>query len=139
MENGIIVDEFYSLVKPPNNNYSKYTINIHGITPKDTLNSPTFTEIFPDIKKRLENKTVVAHNEAFDRSVLQKSMNDNLIDYSELNIPHVWEDTMKYCRKNKSKYPSARLNDCCKVEGIELNHHEALSDARACAELYLRV
>ncbi|HAT80770.1 MAG TPA: DNA polymerase III subunit epsilon, partial [Flavobacterium sp.] len=26
---------------------------------------------------------------------------------------------------------------CCREMQIELNHHEALSDARACAKLYL--
>ena len=88
-----IIEEFYSLIKPPN-------------------------------------------SESFDRSVLQKSMIDNGLDYSELNISDTWECTMKYC-KSISKYPSAELNECCIVEGIELNHHNTLSDARACAELFL--
>jgi DNA polymerase-3 subunit epsilon len=30
------------------------------------------------------------------------------------------------------------LNVLCAEHGISLNHHDALSDARACAELYLR-
>ncbi len=30
------------------------------------------------------------------------------------------------------------LNVLCGQFGIELNHHEALSDARACAQLYLK-
>jgi DNA polymerase-3 subunit epsilon len=42
------------------------------------------------------------------------------------------------CRAS-SKYPSGKLNECCVIEGIQLNHHEALSDARACAELFLRI
>jgi len=63
VENSKIFDEFYSLIKPPN-------------------------------------------NESFDRSVLQKSMIDNGLDYSELNISETWECTMKYC-KSISKYPSA--------------------------------
>jgi DNA polymerase-3 subunit epsilon len=138
IENGKKVEEFYSLVKPPHNYYSWFTTQVHGLTAYDTRNSPSFIEIFPEIKKRLFNKTIVAHNEAFDRRVLQKSMSDNHLDYSELNIDNRWECTMKYCRKIK-KYPSAKLNVCCKIEGIELNHHEALSDAKACAELFLRI
>ena len=34
-------------------------------------------------------------------------------------------------------FKPARLSDCCRVMNIPLNHHEALSDARACAKLYL--
>jgi DNA polymerase-3 subunit epsilon len=33
VENGVIVDEFVSLIKPPNNLYSPYTIQVHGIYP----------------------------------------------------------------------------------------------------------
>jgi len=137
VENGRITDEYYSLIKPPNNEYNWHNIQAHGITESDTRNALTFNEIYPEIKKRLQGKVVVAHNESFDRSVLQKTMVENGLNYSELNLPERWECTMKLCRAN-DKYPSGKLNECCAVDEIELNHHEALSDARACAELYLR-
>lgn len=138
VENGEIIGEYYSLVKPPKNEYNWHNIQVHGITEDDTKNAPTFNKIYPEIKKRLSGKIVVAHNESFDRNVLQKSMFDNKLDYSELNIPATWECTMKYCRAI-DRFPSGKLNECCKVEGIELDHHEALSDAKACAELFLRI
>ncbi len=137
VENGIITDEYYTLIKPPNNEYHKRCIQVHGITEIDTENALTFDKIYPEIKKRLQGRIVVAHNESFDRIVLQKTMAENGLDYSKLNISDRWECTMKLCRANK-KYPSSKLNECCVVDNIELNHHEALSDARACAELYLR-
>ena len=136
IEKGIITDEYYTLIKPPNNEYNLHTIQIHGITPEDTLNAPVFTDIYPEIKKHLQGKIVVAHNESFDRSVLQKIMAENNLDYSELIISERWECTMKLCRAN-DKYPSGKLDECCAVENIELQHHEALSDARACANLYM--
>jgi DNA polymerase-3 subunit epsilon len=46
-ENGEVIDEFYSLVKPPNNEYNQYTILKHNITPEHTINSPLFIEIYP--------------------------------------------------------------------------------------------
>lgn len=136
--NGEIIEECYSLIKPPNNEYSYYFTQVHGITSYDTVNSLSFAEIYPEIKKRLSNKIVVAHNESFDRSVLQKSMFDNKLDYSELNISDTWECTMKYCRAI-DRFPTEKLNECCAVEGIQLNHHEALSDAKACAELFVSI
>jgi DNA polymerase-3 subunit epsilon len=137
VENGIIVDEYHVLIQPPNNEYNWHNIQVHGITERHTINAPTFDQVFPEIKRRLQGKTIVAHNESFDRSVLQKTMIENGFNYSELSISERWECTMKLCKAN-NRYPSGKLNECCIVDNIELIHHEALSDARACAELYLR-
>lgn len=135
VENGIIVDEYVSLIKPPNNVYSPYTIKVHGIYPRDTVNAKTFSLVFPEIKKRLQGKIVVAHNESFDRNVLSKSMALYNLNYDDLNIALKWECTVKIY-KAKGLKPT-KLSDCCRVMNVELNHHEALSDARACAQLYL--
>jgi len=137
VENGIITEEYHALIQPPNNAYFWRNIKTHGLTEIDTRNAPAFDKIYPEIKKRLQGKIVVAHNESFDRNVLQKTMSENGFDYSELKIPARWECTMKLCRAN-DKYPSGKLDECCAVDNIELKHHEALSDARACAGLYLK-
>lgn len=135
VENGIIVDEFVTLIKPPNNLYSPFTIQVHGIYPRDTVGAKNFLQVFPEIQKRLQNRVVVAHNESFDRNVLAKSMAYYGLDYASLNISERWECTVKIY-KAKGLRPT-KLSDCCKAMQIQLNHHEALSDARACAKLYL--
>ncbi|UIR55937.1 3'-5' exonuclease [Sphingobacterium sp. SRCM116780] len=136
VESGVITNEFYSLIQPPRNEYMWQTTRVHGIKPKDTLYSPTFKELFQDIKPLLSNKLMIAHNELFDRNVLRKTMLYYGLVYEELGLPEMWECTYKIYRKKGFK--PTRLNACCEVLGIDLNHHEALSDARACAELYLR-
>ncbi|MBF7089977.1 3'-5' exonuclease [Flavobacterium sp. ALJ2] len=135
VENGVIVDEFVTLIKPPNNEYSPFTIRVHGIYPRDTINAKTFAQVYPEIKKRLENRTVVAHNESFDRNVLMKSMALHGLNYDDLNIALRWECTVKIYKARGLK--PTKLSDCCREMRIQLNHHEALSDARACAKLYL--
>jgi DNA polymerase-3 subunit epsilon len=135
VENGVIVDEFVSLIKPPNNLYSPYTIQVHGIYPRDTMNAKTFAQVFPEIQKRLQGRIVVAHNESFDRNVLVKSMALCGLNYDDLNLSARWECTVKIY-KAKGLKPT-KLSDCCRTMKIQLNHHEALSDARACAKLYL--
>jgi len=135
VEDGIIVDEFVSLIKPPNNLYNPYTIQVHGIYPSDTVNAKNFAEVFPEIQKRIQNRVVVAHNESFDRNVLAKSMEFYGLSYEDLNIGSRWECTVKIYRAKGLK--PTKLSNCCQVMNIELNHHEALSDARACAKLYL--
>lgn len=135
VENGQIVDEFVSLIQPPNNSYNPHTIQVHGIHPSDTEYAKDFGEIFPEIQKRLQNQIVVAHNENFDRNVLIKTMALHGLHYEDLNIPNRWECTLKIYRSKGFK--PAKLSDCCRVMNISLNHHEALSDARGCAYLYL--
>lgn len=135
VENGIIVDKFVTLIKPPNNEYSPFTIRVHGIYPKDTQNSKSFLQVYPEIEKRLKNRVVVAHNESFDRNVLTKSMSLYGLNYDDLNIAAKWECTVKIY-KAKGLKPT-KLSDCCREMKIQLNHHEALSDAIACAKLYM--
>ena len=135
VQDGIIVDEFVTLIKPPNNEYNPFTIRVHGIYPRDTANAKTFLQVYPEIERRLKNRVVVAHNESFDRNVLMKSMALHGLQYEVLNIAPKWECTVKIY-KSKGFKPT-KLSDCCREMNIKLNHHEALSDARACAKLYL--
>ena len=135
VENGEIIEKYYSLIQPPGNAYFGMNIAVHGIRPADTENAPTFAALHPEIKKRLLGQKLVAHNEVFDRSVLKRTMEHYDLDYAELNLTDRWECTMKiYKAKGFVPY---KLNACCERLGIELQHHEALSDAIACAKLYL--
>lgn len=127
VEEGIITNTLNVLVQPPDNYYWNRFTEIHGIAAKDTFNSPTFDQIWHHIAPYIENQNVVAHNGfGFDFPVLDKT----LFHYG-LPIP----DYDKYC--NYKIYRS-NLADLCKKHNIPLNHHDALSDARACAELWLK-
>jgi DNA polymerase-3 subunit epsilon len=99
------------------------------------MHSKSFAQVFPEIQKRLKNRVIVAHNESFDRNVLAKSMALYNFDYAALNIASRWECTVKIYKEKGFK--PTKLSDCCREMKIQLNHHEALSDARACAKLYL--
>lgn len=135
VNHGIITEEFYTLIQPPNNEYWYRNIMVHGIKPIETMNGKTFDQLFPEIQKRLFGRKIVAHNEAFDRRVLTKTMKAYGLYYDELEIADMWECTCKIYRKKG--YKPANLKHCSDLNNIELVHHEALSDARACAKLYL--
>lgn len=135
VNDGIIVDEYYTLIQPPYNHYTYHNILVHGIRPVDTIDEKTFDGHFPDIRQRLFGRTIVAHNESFDRNVLMRTMKHYGLYYDELEIADKWECT---CRIYRAKgYKPANLKYCSQRNNIALNHHEALSDARACAKLYL--
>lgn len=135
VENSVIVEEFYSLIQPPENEYWYKNILVHGIKPFETSDEKTFDRIYPEIKKRVAGKKIVAHNEQFDRNVLIKTMQYYGLDYDELELNERWECTCKIYRAKG--YKPANLKYCCDQNNIQLNHHEALSDARGCAKLYL--
>ena len=135
VNDGIITDEYYTLIQPPYNHYTYHNILVHGIRPIDTMEEKTFDTHFPEIHKRLFGRTIVAHNESFDRNVLMRTMKHYGFYYDELEIADKWECT---CRIYRAKgYKPANLKYCSERNNIELKHHEALSDARACAQLYL--
>lgn len=136
VENGAITEEYYSLIQPPENSYAGMNIAVHGIRPADTADAPTFRELYAEIKNRLKNRTLVAHNEVFDRSVLKRTMEHYALDYTELGLAERWECTMRIYKAKG--YVPYKLNACCERLGIALRHHEALSDAIGCAHLYLR-
>ncbi len=135
VEAGAIIDEFFTLIRPPHNEFWWQNIRVHGITPEKTKKAPAFDEVYDEIKKRLTRRIIVAHNESFDRNVLKNTMNHYYLDYAELNLADKWECTCKIYRAKG--FQPATLSVCCQHMGIELNHHEALSDARAAACLYL--
>ena len=135
VESGKIVDTYCSLIRPPGNEYWSRNVDVHGISSQDTAGVPTFMELFPDFKHFIEGRILVAHNASFDKSVLAKTMAHYDLNYQMLNVPQ-WECTLKIYRAKG--FAPCKLSDCCNRLNIELNHHEALSDAVACAHLYIR-
>jgi len=131
---GKIEEEYHALIQPPYNQYHWRNIEVHGIRPEHTAKSPSFLQVYSEIEKRLLNKIVVAHNESFDRGVLRRSIEDNNL-LTQLDLFAKWDCTMKIYRAKG--YKPAKLSSCCAVHNIALKHHDALSDARACAKLYL--
>jgi DNA polymerase-3 subunit epsilon len=124
---GEIVETYNKLVQPPDNFYFYRNIEIHGITPEDTENELPFDQLWHEIKPFIENQNLVAHNAAFDVSCLKQTL-----DF--YNIEHVpFEQHCTY------KLYGENLSDLCRKHKIKLNHHDALSDALACAELFRKL
>lgn len=46
VENGKIIDEFHTLIQPPDNKYNYHNIQVHGITSYETKNAPKFKEVY---------------------------------------------------------------------------------------------
>lgn len=124
--NGIISEKYMSLVKPPNNFYSYHNIQIHGINPEMTEESPSFYDVWPRIIHLIEGQLVVCHNASFDIQKLENTLNYYCIELPDFDIACTY------------KIYGENLIDCCASFSIDIgNHHDALADAEACALLYL--
>lgn len=125
VENGSMREKISILVQPPNNYYWDSFIDIHRITPEMTMNAPRFHLIWKQIFPFIENQDVVAHNGfAFDFQCLKQTL-----EHYKLKVPN-------YTRHCTYKLYGESLSSLCKKYNITLNHHDALSDAMACAELF---
>lgn len=120
------------LIRPPSN-WFVFT-HIHGLTWNDVKCEPTFGELWPTIRPMFIGVDfIVAHNSGFDRGVLKACCMRYGIYFPE--IP--FRCTLHLSRKLWNIRPT-RLDVVCNHFGISLNHHEALSDTIACAEIMMR-
>lgn len=125
MEDGKITDKVSRLIRPPDNTYFYKNIEVHGIKPEDTEDAPDFEHVWFDIRHFIEDSVIVAHNANFDINCLQNS----LAYYDIVQPSFEVRCTLMIYRRGLS-YLSKKYK-------IELQHHDALSDANACAQLYL--
>lgn len=110
-------------------------IDIHGITPEQLKDKPTFLGVWPEIAPYLEDvDCVLAHNASFDRNVLYSTA-----EFYGINLPNLdWLCTVRISRATWPDIENHKLSTVCAHLGIPLNHHDAASDAHGCAQIYLR-
>lgn len=134
VENGNIVDEFYSLIKPTPFRFELINTRIHGLSEVDCLHAPDFNELWPDISSWFENQYIVGHNVSFERSVMKHISLDCNIDFKI-------QDFICSLKISKEKLPEMDSYKLSKIYGYlfnkKLKHHHALEDARASAEIII--
>ena len=123
------------LVQPEGNVYDSMNIFIHGITPEDTKNSPSFPEVWKDVLPYLQGKIVVAHNTSFDMYALRDAFDKYGIDYPTFD----YFCTLRIARYIVKGCYSYSLDIVLNYLGIEFeHHHRADSDSMGCAKLLLK-
>lgn len=135
VRNNEIVDSFYSLINP-REKFEYRNIQVHGITPEDVQDAPTFDQVWQHIYQLFDpNHLVAAHNAPFDNSVLKATLNNY-----EITVPHYQTiDTVKTSKFFYPEFPNHKLNKVSELLDIDLKqHHNALYDSVACAKILLR-
>ncbi len=132
---GVVREVRNWLIKPRQWPYfNPWNVAVHGIRPEDVAEAPRWEGIWEEVAELLDGSTVVAHNAAFDMSVLR----------STLAVHGFKHPTFQYfcsvsmARKVWPGRTSYGLKPMCDMHGIPLKHHRAGNDAEATAELVLR-
>ena len=133
LEDGQIVDAFYSLVDPETD-FDPFNTWLTGIDADAVRDAPTFPELWPRIRPLLDSGVLAAHNAPFDLGVLRRCLRDYEIE---------WKPSARYLctvQMGRRLLPgmSHKLDALCEHFAIELDHHHAGSDASACAQILLR-
>lgn len=135
-EDGTPVRERVTLIRPPKEfgKFNWYNIRIHGIKPAMVTHAPHFDAVWQELKDDIEGSLIVCHNAMFDTSVLCK-----LLEYYEIPIPDfTYVCTVKISQKIWPDMENHKLDTVSEQLNIGLDHHEALSDARACGLILAR-
>lgn len=130
-----IVETKYWLIRPQPFEFNYFNVLINGLSEAQLKDKPLFCDCWKEIRPYLENQTIVAHNAAFDISVLTRTL-----DYYHLPLPAL-EYICSYRASQKvfKNVINYRLDTLAYSLGIHFNHHNALEDAKAAAEILIHM
>lgn len=128
---GRIIAEKTLLIRPPQRRF--HFTYIHGLGWEDVREAPTFAECWDVIDGFIAQADfLAAHNAPFDRGVLQ-----GCCEHYGIALPErPFVCTVQLARRQWEIYPT-KLPNVCDYLDIPLNHHEAGSDSRACAQIVI--
>lgn len=131
---GEIVDRYSSFVNPEVPIPYKIT-DLTSITDDMVINAPTIEKVLPEFIEFCKGTVMVAHNATFDMGFIIRNAN-----IQGIKDKFTYIDTVGLSRillPNLSRY---KLNTVAKALGVSLeNHHRAVDDAGATAEIFVKL
>lgn len=132
---GVVVATDGWLIRPPagHDEFQEWNIRIHGIQPDDVANAATWPEQFARLCDFAGDDVLVAHNAGFDLKVLRTASQVTALECP----PYRSLCSLQVARKVYD-LDSYRLPMAAAAAGFaEFSHHDALADARACAQIVI--
>jgi DNA polymerase-3 subunit alpha (Gram-positive type) len=135
IKNGEKIDEFKSFVKPDSMIPPKIT-EITGIKNKMVEDAPALAEVIDKFISFTENAVLVAHNADFDYGFIRTALQNLNIEREEYTVL----DTLALSRAVVKDSKNYKLNTLAEYFEVDLdNHHRALDDAEATAEILINL
>jgi DNA polymerase-3 subunit epsilon len=131
---GDLADSWVTLVNPKDH-FSAVNVSIHGIDNYQVKDAPTWGEVLPQVRSRLQGRITVCHT-PFDRVALARACDRYKLAVCEC----AWLDSAKVVRRAWPEFSRSGygLSNLAKHFGIEYQAHDALEDARCAGLLLLR-
>jgi DNA polymerase III subunit epsilon len=126
---GNIAWEWSSLVNPECD-FDGFNVQLHGIGSAHVSTAPTWSTVLEQITESISGQIVVSHT-SFDCDALHHASARYGIALPSCS----WLDTCAVARMAWPELAHHKLDVLCEQFGIRLQHHDAVSDARACGEL----
>ncbi|MBL4618978.1 MAG: 3'-5' exonuclease [Marinicaulis sp.] len=135
IEDGAVIRVEERLIRPSEMRFSGFNISIHGISPVDVVNEPEFPEVLDEFADDFAGATLLAHNAAFDMSVLRAGFDEYNLPYPEFR----YLCTLKMVQKVWDDLPNHKLSTVANSLGIEFQHHRASEDAEVCGKIAIKI
>lgn len=133
VKNGEIIDRFSTFINP-HEKLTKEIINLTNITDDMLEDAPEESEMLPKFFEFFEDSVLVAHNAKFDMGFIKKwaERNNRVVENTVL-------DTVGLSRTIFPEMTKHTLNVIAKKLDISLeNHHRAVDDAEATANIFIK-
>ena len=131
------IENCWGTLVNPESWFAKINVSIHGISENNTKDSPTMPDIYGELQSRLNDSVLISHT-SFDRVALKRAAERYSLDQLQAE----WLDSAWIVRRAWPEKYGRRgygLKNIASNLGISFQHHDAVEDARAAAEIVLHV
>lgn len=135
VRDGVVVATAGWLIQPPpgHDEFQEWNVRIHGIRPEHVRTAARWVDQFDRLCSFAGADVLVAHNAGFDLNVLRRAAEAT----GGLCPPYQSLCSLQVARKTY-QLESYRLPKAAEAAGFEeFAHHDALADARACAQIVI--
>jgi DNA polymerase-3 subunit epsilon len=135
VRDGVVVETDGWLIQPPpgHDEFQEWNVRIHGIRPEHVLSAARWVDQFDRLCGFAGADVLVAHNAGFDLNVLRRAAEAT----GGACPPYQSLCSLQVARKTY-QLESYRLPKAAEAAGFgEFPHHDALADARACAQIVI--
>jgi DNA polymerase-3 subunit epsilon len=133
VSNGEVVDAKKWQFRPHGNYFEARNVRIHGISAQAVADQPQLYDLWSEIRPFFDNQHIIAHYAQFDVSVLRHSLDAIGVSYPTFEYTCTWliaKNVWPTYRNFRLPYLAERL-------GLNIDHHNALADARTCWAILL--
>ncbi|MBD5500872.1 MAG: 3'-5' exonuclease [Lachnospiraceae bacterium] len=124
----------FNQVVNPGRKLEERIVQLTGITDEELSKAPYIEEVLPELLDFIGEDVLIGHRIMFDYSFVKRAACNQGLTFEKRGI-----DTLKIARKFLPWLESKRLTDLCQYYGILYDAHRAGNDARAAAQLYLKL